>query len=66
MVLTFLYATSHAKAFTSYGTLDFQMKFVEIKGIELIKVEIALKEQTKNDPKDVKDQTLMSRKVDDK
>lgn len=48
------------------GLLDFYVKFAVIKGTTLVEMGISLKEQTKNNLEDVKDQTLMLGKVGDK
>lgn len=64
--LTFLYAIAMQRPSLLVGLLDFYVKFVVIKGTTLVEMGISLKEQTKNNLEDVKDQTLMLGKVGDK
>lgn len=66
-VLAILFATIHAKVKTFGETLDFQMKFAEIKETTLIEVETTVKrEPIEKNPKDVKDQIFPLGKMGDK
>ena len=67
LVLTFIFATNHANNLTISKALNFQMKLAKGNNLECIEIENTLKnELSKNRPKSVKDQTLISKKVGDK